>query len=89
MFWLQSDTFSEGKATVFTLKQPTEAEIVAYLIAQQQQPFSYGEVGCTSGKTPKGYNADSHQVLLGQGEKIEFRFRCMRPAMCQRRSKRL
>lgn len=55
---------------MFTLRKPTDATIIAYLIAQQQQPFSYRDVGCTTGQTPKGYNADRKRVLLGHGEEV-------------------
>lgn len=55
---------------MFTLRKPTEAQIVTYLIAQQQLPFSYREVGCTTGPPPQGYDSDRERVLLGHGEEI-------------------
>jgi len=58
---------------MFTLQQPTEARIIAYLIAQQEQPFSYHQVGCSRGKPPVGYDVDHNRVLLGHGEAVFLR----------------
>jgi uncharacterized protein (UPF0548 family) len=40
---------------------------MAFLSAQQNQTFSYAEVGCSRQQAPKGYIADHNRIKLGQG----------------------
>ena len=53
---------------MFLPRAPSNAAIEAFLAAQQQQPFSYTQVGASRGQTSTGYNVDHNRVLLGSGE---------------------
>ena len=53
---------------MFLLRPPSTSTIETFLAAQQQQPFSYPEVGASRGQPPAGYNVDHNRVLLGYGE---------------------
>jgi uncharacterized protein (UPF0548 family) len=55
---------------MFTFKKPTEADIIAYLLAQIRLPFSYPEVGLTRSKPPICYDVDRQTICLGQGEQV-------------------
>jgi uncharacterized protein (UPF0548 family) len=56
---------------MLTIHQPTESEIVRYLIASRQEPFSYESVGVTrSNDCPVGFNRDSESTLLGHGREV-------------------
>ena len=52
---------------MFTLTRPSDARIADVLRRQQDQPFSYAEVGATRTVPPAGYNVDVHRVPLGHG----------------------
>ncbi|HJT65204.1 MAG TPA: DUF1990 domain-containing protein [Pyrinomonadaceae bacterium] len=61
---------------MFTLTEPSEAEIVKFLSAQSPLAFSYSEVGATrtepgdGSSTPRGYNVDHNHVQLGRGAEV-------------------
>jgi len=61
---------------MFTLTEPSEAEIVKFVSAQSPLAFSYSEVGATrtepgdGSSTPRGYNVDHNHVQLGRGAEV-------------------
>jgi uncharacterized protein (UPF0548 family) len=52
---------------MFFSSKPTRTSIDAFIAAQQNQKFSYAEVGCSRQQAPKGYTADHNRIKLGQG----------------------
>ncbi len=50
--------------------QPSEARIAEFLGRQQDQVFSYREVGATRGHPPEGYTFDDNMVQLGVGADV-------------------
>jgi uncharacterized protein (UPF0548 family) len=53
---------------VFFLRRPTEAQVAAFLAAQQWRPLSYQEVGATrTGRAPRRYFFDHTRQHLGTG----------------------
>ncbi len=52
---------------MFTLLEPSEAQIKDYLAAQQDLPFSHGKVGASKDKIPSGYPINHRRVRLGNG----------------------
>ncbi|MDP6468693.1 MAG: DUF1990 domain-containing protein, partial [Pirellulaceae bacterium] len=50
------------------LHRPSEAEIIQHLLAQQDAPFSYLDVGASNRELPTGFNVDHHRARLGVGE---------------------
>lgn len=55
---------------MFTLTEPSESDIAAFISTQSSAPFSYVEVGATGGESPSGYNADHNRIQLGKGMEI-------------------
>lgn len=54
---------------MFLIREPSDAEIREFIVAQASLPFSYAEVGATrEGVAPKGYAVDRYRVKLGEGE---------------------
>lgn len=53
---------------MFTFRRPTDDQLRELIAAQQDQPFSYAEVGASRGLPPAGYDFDCHEVLLGSGD---------------------
>ncbi len=53
---------------MFLLHRPSEAEIIQHLLAQQDAPFSYLDVGASNRELPAGFNVDHHRARLGVGE---------------------
>jgi uncharacterized protein (UPF0548 family) len=51
---------------MFFMSKPNRTSIEAFIAAQQNQDFSYVEVGCTRGKAPNGYTTDHNRIKLGQ-----------------------
>jgi uncharacterized protein (UPF0548 family) len=52
---------------MFFTSKPNRKSIEAFIAAQQNQKFSYAEVGCTRQQAPNGYTADHNRINLGQG----------------------
>jgi uncharacterized protein (UPF0548 family) len=52
---------------MFLMHKPSEAEINAFILDQQQEPFSYGPAGITRDPPPAGYNIDHNRIRLGVG----------------------
>jgi uncharacterized protein (UPF0548 family) len=52
---------------MFCLSKPSRNAINTFLSAQQNQNFSYAEVGCSRQKLPNRYTFDHHRIKLGQG----------------------
>jgi uncharacterized protein (UPF0548 family) len=52
---------------MFFSSRPNRTSIEAFIAAQQNQKFSYAEVGCTRQQAPNGYTADHNRINLGQG----------------------
>ncbi len=60
---------------MFSLQKPTESDVIEYLVAQRDQPFSYAQVGASRDNPPNGFCVDHHRVLLGRGEETFDRAR--------------
>ena len=67
---------------MFLLRQPSDETILRFISSQQNQPFSYSEVGATRieavspGTThllTADYNIDYHSIRLGEGEDLYLR----------------
>jgi uncharacterized protein (UPF0548 family) len=52
---------------MFFTSQPNRDSIEAFIAAQQNQKFSYAEVGSTRQQAPTGYTVDHNRIKLGQG----------------------
>jgi uncharacterized protein (UPF0548 family) len=52
---------------MFCLSRPNRSAIAAFVSAQQNQAFSYAEVGHSRQQAPKGYVADHNRIQLGKG----------------------
>jgi uncharacterized protein (UPF0548 family) len=52
---------------MFTLIEPSESDIAAFISAQSDLPFTYAEVGATQGSVPSGYTVDHNRVQIGSG----------------------
>ena len=52
---------------MFFFSRPDRKSILKFLSAQQNQTFSYAEVGCTRHQAPKGYITDHSRIRLGEG----------------------
>ncbi len=55
---------------MFTLAKPTDADVIAYLIAQRDATLSYAEVGATRGRFSASYDVDYHSAFLGHGREV-------------------
>lgn len=53
---------------MFTLFEPSDAQIEKFLAEQRDLPFSYKEVGASSGAIPPDYPINHHRIRLGGGE---------------------
>lgn len=58
---------------MFLLSKPDETFIRLFLERQKGEPFSYPEVGASSGLAPVGYNVDHNRILLGEGHETFLR----------------
>jgi uncharacterized protein (UPF0548 family) len=52
---------------MFTLFDPSDAEIESFLTAQRDLPFSYEEVGASRDKIPQNYPINHRLVQIGSG----------------------
>ena len=52
---------------MFVSHKPEAKTVERFLKRQQNQLFSYAEVGSTRGPAPLGYNVDHHRIRLGKG----------------------
>jgi uncharacterized protein (UPF0548 family) len=52
---------------MFRFSRPDRNEIAAFLSAQQNQTFSYADVGSSRQQAPTGYVADHNRIALGKG----------------------
>ncbi|HXG84758.1 MAG TPA: DUF1990 domain-containing protein [Pyrinomonadaceae bacterium] len=52
---------------MFTVFEPSETQIVNFLAAQRDLPFSYQEVGASKDKIPSGYPINHHRIQIGSG----------------------
>jgi uncharacterized protein (UPF0548 family) len=52
------------------LRKPPPQALRHFLEAQHDAPFSYREVGCTAGQTPRGYARDHLRIEVGRGPEI-------------------
>jgi uncharacterized protein (UPF0548 family) len=53
---------------MFFLTEPSAETIRRFIASQQQQPFSYSEVGATQHEPPANYILDHNRIKLGKGE---------------------
>jgi uncharacterized protein (UPF0548 family) len=61
---------------MFCWSKPNRDSVIAFLSAQQNQPFSYDDVGSSRREAPKGYIVDHNRIKLGQGVQIFERAKC-------------
>ncbi len=52
---------------MFSLFEPSDAQIKNFLAAQKDLPFSYEEVGASKEKIPSGYPINHRRIRLGSG----------------------
>ncbi len=52
---------------MFTLFEPSDAQIEKFLAEQKDLPFSYTEVGASQNRIPSGYSVNHHRKRLGAG----------------------
>jgi uncharacterized protein (UPF0548 family) len=52
---------------MFCWSKPDPASVIAFIAAQQNQNFSYPEVGCSRQQAPNGYTVDHNRIQLGVG----------------------
>jgi len=52
---------------MFTLFEPSAAQIEDFLARQKDLPFSYSEVGASRTAIPSGYPINHHRIQLGSG----------------------
>jgi uncharacterized protein (UPF0548 family) len=55
---------------MFRITEPAERDVVEFISAQSNLPFTYSEVGATNTTPPAGYNVDHNRIQLGAGEAI-------------------
>ena len=55
---------------MFRITEPSEVDVIDFVEAQRNLPFTYPEVGATNTKPPAGYNLDHNRVQLGAGEQV-------------------
>lgn len=55
---------------MYFLSKPDPDEIRTFLSAQKVQSFSYGHVGASRGRPPRGYTTDHNRIRLGEGEEV-------------------
>ncbi|HEX7186410.1 MAG TPA: DUF1990 domain-containing protein [Thermoanaerobaculia bacterium] len=55
-------------APAISLRQPSAAEVRAFLARQKGRPFSYPHVGATRGNPPAGFDSDHNRTRLGSGD---------------------
>ena len=60
---------------MFSLFEPSDAQIRNFLTAQKDLPFSYKEVGASKEKIPSGYPINHRRIRLGSGEQTFARAR--------------
>jgi uncharacterized protein (UPF0548 family) len=53
---------------MFRISEPTERDVIQFISAQRNLPFTYSEVGATVATAPTGYNVDHNRIQLGEGE---------------------
>jgi uncharacterized protein (UPF0548 family) len=61
---------------MFCWSRPNRDSVIAFLSAQQNQPFSYADVGSSRREAPKGYIVDHNRIKLGQGAQVFKRAKC-------------
>jgi uncharacterized protein (UPF0548 family) len=52
---------------MFCWSKPNRASVIAFIAAQQNQKFSYPEVGCSRQQAPNRYTTDHNRIQLGVG----------------------
>src|ERR1051326_3201095 len=53
---------------MFMISEPTERDVVHFISAQCDLPFTYSEIGATNATPPASYNVDHNRIQLGDGE---------------------
>src|ERR1043166_4610051 len=53
---------------MFMISEPTERDVVQFISAQCDLPFTYSEIGATNATPPASYNVDHNRIRLGDGE---------------------
>jgi uncharacterized protein (UPF0548 family) len=65
---------------MFFLSKPDRDILRSFVSAQENQPFSYAEVGASRKKAPTGYTSDHNRIYLGTGRDT---FECAKAAVKQ------
>jgi uncharacterized protein (UPF0548 family) len=68
--------FPVGARAMFSLSKPHRTSVATFISHQQNQRFSYAEVGSSRQQAPKGYIADHNRIKLGQGAGIFEKAKC-------------
>ena len=53
---------------MFTIREPSEADVARFIASQRDLAYTYAEVGATNATPPDGYNIDHNRIQLGSGE---------------------
>jgi uncharacterized protein (UPF0548 family) len=61
---------------MFCWSKPNRTSVTAFVARQQNQNFSYPEVGCSREQAPSGYTTDHNRVKLGIGVDAFERAKC-------------
>ena len=52
---------------MFTLREPSESDVAAFISSQRNLEFTYSEVGATNATPPGGYTVDHNRIQVGRG----------------------
>ena len=55
---------------MFRITEPSDEDVDKFIVNQQNQPFTYAEVGATNTTPPTGYNVDHNRIHLGAGKAV-------------------
>lgn len=61
---------NQQNCLVFSVVKPAPEVIRKFLQSQENQPFSYEQLGASRQGAPQGYDVDHHRVQLGSGAQI-------------------
>src|ERR1700731_4004360 len=59
--------FAQEVIGMFRWSKPNRTAVTAFVKGEQNQDFSYPEVGCSRNQAPNGYTTDHNRIKLGVG----------------------